>query len=73
MHLTYINEENAEENERKIASGEIIVDHDGGAFASHAEFEDFIAASDDPKFNSLKKKMGIYEKIYILDYWDDFK
>ena len=72
IRLTYINEENAEENERKIASGEIIVDHDGGAFASHAEFEDFIAESEDPKFNPLKKKMGIYEKIYILDYWDDF-
>lgn len=72
LRLTYINEETAEENERKIASGQIIVGDDGEPFASQAEFEDYIAESEDPKFNSLKKKMGIYEKKYILDYWDDF-
>jgi integrase len=72
IRLTYINEENAKENERKIASGEIIVNEDGGAFASQEEFKEFIADSDDPKFDTLKKAMGIYKKEYILDFWDDF-
>jgi integrase len=72
IHLTYINEENALENERKIASGKIIVDEDGGAFASHDEFFEFIEQSEDPKFDVLKKSMGIYKKEYILDFWDDF-
>jgi hypothetical protein len=62
IQLTYINEENALENERKIATGEVIVDDDGGAFASQDEFEEFIADSDDPKFDTLKKAMGIYKK-----------
>jgi integrase len=70
--LTYINEINALENERKIASGEVIVDEDGGAFASHEEFVEFVEQSEDPKFDALKKSMGLYNKEYILDYWDDF-
>jgi integrase len=72
ISLTYINEINALENERKIASGEIIVDEDGGAFASHDEFMEFIERSDDPQFDELKKSMGLYKKEYILDFWDDF-
>lgn len=72
IKLTYINEINALEQERKIANGEIIVDEDGGAFASHDEFVEFITNSDDPKYNSLKMAMGIYKKEYILDFWDDF-
>jgi len=72
IQLTYINENNALENERKIATGEIIVNEDGGAFASHDEFVDFIIESQDPKFDKLKKSMGLYKKQYILDYWDDF-
>jgi integrase len=72
VQLAYINEINALENERKIASGEVIVDEQGGAFASQDEFEEFIADSDDPKFDTLKKAMGIYKKEYILDFWDDF-
>jgi hypothetical protein len=70
--LTYINEINAKEQERKIANGEIIVDEQGGAFASQQEFEEYIETSEDPKFDELKKSMGIYKKEYILDYWDDF-
>ncbi|MBN2833634.1 MAG: hypothetical protein JXR48_01580, partial [Candidatus Delongbacteria bacterium] len=72
IQLTYINEDNALENERKIASGEIIVNEDGGAFASHDEFVDFIIESQDPKFDDIKKSMGLYKKQYILDYWDGF-
>jgi len=72
LRLTYINEESAFENERKIKSGEIIVDEQGGAFASHDEFEEYIETTEDPKFDALKKKMGIYKKEYILDYFDDF-
>lgn len=72
IRLTYINEDNALENERKIASGEIIVNEDGGAFASEAEFIEYITESQDPKFDDLKRSMGVYEKQYILDYWDDF-
>lgn len=70
--LTYINEENALENERRIASGEIIVNEDGGAFASEDEFIEFVSESSDSKFDVLKKEMGIFKKKYILDYWDDF-
>jgi hypothetical protein len=70
--LTYINELTADENERKIASGEIIVDEDGGAFASEREFKDFIRKTDDPRYEKLKKSMGYYKRDYILDYWDDF-
>jgi len=72
IQLTYINEDNALENERRIASGEVIVNEDGGAFASHDEFVDFIIESQDPKFDKLKKSMDLYKKQYILDYWDDF-
>lgn len=72
INLTYINEINAQENERKIARGEIIVDEQGGAFASHDEFVDFIEMTDDPKFDGLKKSMGFYKKEYILDYWDEY-
>jgi hypothetical protein len=72
LKLTYINEDNAVENERKISSGEVIVNEDGGAFASHEEFVEFIIESEDPKFDKLKKSMGLYNKQYILDYWDDF-
>ena len=72
IQLTYINEINALENERKIASGKIIVDDDGGAFASHDEFVEYIEESEDPKFDALKKSMGVYKKENIMDYWDDF-
>lgn len=72
IQLTYIREDNFFENERKTYSGEIIVDDDGGAFASPDEFSEYIAESEDPKFDTLKKTMGLYEKKYILDYWDDF-
>lgn len=72
IQLTYINEDNALENERKIASGEIIVNEDGGAFASHDEFVDFIIESQDPKFDDIKKSMGLYKKQFMLDYWDGF-
>lgn len=72
VKLAYINETNAKENDRKIASGEIIVDEQGGAFASESEFVEFIEQTTDPKFDDLKKSMGIYDKQYILDYWDDF-
>ncbi len=72
IKLTYINEDSAVENERRIGLGEIIVNEDGGAFASPDEFVDFITESEDPKFDKLKKSMGLYKKQYILDYWDDF-
>jgi hypothetical protein len=72
IQLTYINEESALNNEQKIASGKIIVDEQGGAFASHDEFVEYITESEDPKFDTLKKSMGLYKKEYILDYWDDF-
>jgi hypothetical protein len=72
LKLAYINEDNALVNEQRIASGELIVDEQGGAFASKDEFVEYIATSPDPKFNSLKKAIGLYEKQFILDYWDDF-
>lgn len=72
LKLTYINEETFIENEKLIQSGKVSVNEDGGAFASEDEFVDFVSASEDPKFNSLKKKLGIFQKKYILDYWDDF-
>jgi hypothetical protein len=72
IQLTYINEINALENERKIKSGEVIVDEEGGAFANHEEFVEFIQRSEDPQFNALKQSMGIYKKEFILDFWDDF-
>lgn len=72
IRLTYINELNALENERKIASGEIEVDEQGGAFASQDEYIEFVIQSQDPKYISLKKELGYFSKQYILDYWDDF-
>jgi hypothetical protein len=72
IRYAYINEEYALENERKIATGEIIVDEQGGAFASQDEFVEFIENSNDSKHDDLKKSMGIYRKEYILDYWDEF-
>ena len=70
--LTYINELTAEENNRRIASGEVIVDEQGGPFASQQEFIEFIDESNDPQYNELKKSLGLYRKVYILDYWDEF-
>jgi hypothetical protein len=72
IRLTYINELNALENERKIASGEIEVDEQSGAFASQDEYIEFVIQSQDPKYISLKKELGYFSKQYILDYWDDF-
>lgn len=72
IKLAYINEINAKEDDRRIASGEVIVDEDGGAFASEDEFIEFVEQSSDPKFDELKKSLGFYEKEYLLDYWDDF-
>jgi hypothetical protein len=72
IKLTYINEVSAKMNEQNIKSGKTIVDEQGGAFASHDEFVDYVSESEDPKFDNLKKSMGLYEKKYILDYWDEF-
>ncbi|MBN2634750.1 MAG: hypothetical protein JXR61_00670 [Prolixibacteraceae bacterium] len=72
FNSTYINELNAATLEENIKSGKVIVNDDGGAFASQQEFEDYVAESEDPKFNQLKKLMGIISKKYILDYWDDY-
>jgi len=70
--LAYIRELTEDETERKIANGEVIVDEQGGAFASEQEFVEFIKNTEDPKFEKLKKKMGFYTLEYILDFWDDF-
>ena len=72
ISLTYINEINAKLNEQNIKSGKTIVDEQGGAFASQDEFIDYVSESNDPKFDDLKKSMGLYEKKYILDFWDEF-
>lgn len=72
IRLTYINELTEAENERKIASGELIVDEQGGAFASEDEFVDFISNNQDPKFDKLKMSMGLFQRRHILDYWDEF-
>ena len=72
IRLAYINQENEANDEKNIASGKVIVNDDGSAFASQEEFEEHIAESSDPKFNKIKKALGIISKEYILDYWDDF-
>lgn len=72
LRLTYINEESAALDEKRIESGVLILNEDGGAFASQEEFVDYIADSTDPKYNKLKKALGVSSKEYILDYWDDF-
>lgn len=72
LRLTYIIQENALVNDKRIASGEVIVNEEGGAFESYDDFKEFISQSDDPQYDSLKKDMGIYEKSSILDYWDEF-
>lgn len=72
IRLAYINQDNAAIDEKRIESGELIVNDEGGAFASQAEFNEYIAESSDPKFDRIKKALGITSKEYILDYWDDF-
>ena len=72
LRLTYINEESVIINETNIESGKVIVNEEGGAFASQDEFIEYISSSDDAKFNALKKKLGISQKKFILDFWDDF-
>jgi len=72
LKLTYINEDNQEQNEANIKSGKVIVNGDGGAFASKDEFIEFIENTTDSQFDDLKKKMGVFQKRYILDYWDGF-
>ncbi len=49
---------NALENERKIKSGEIIVDEEGGAFANQEEFIEFIADKRRPQVQCAKKGDG---------------
>lgn len=72
IRLSYINEESASNDEKRIVSGELIVNDDGGAFASQEEFEEHVIESSDPKFDKAKKILGVVRKEYILDYWDDF-
>jgi integrase len=72
IRLAYINQDNEVIDEKNIASGKVIVNDDGGAFASQDEFEEFIADSSDPKYAKIKKALGITQKEYILDYWDDY-
>lgn len=72
IRLTYINQVNESIDQKNIASGKVIVNEEGGAFASQAEFEEYIAESSDPKHDKIKKALGIISKEYLLDYWDDF-
>jgi hypothetical protein len=60
-----------QDNRRKETDGLISAYHKG-QFASDAEFLNFISNSEAEKYLDLKRELGLYEKNFILDHWDDF-
>lgn len=72
LHQTYLYKEKAIVDEERIKTGKLIVREDGGAFESQQDWEEYVERQDDPSFNDIKRKMGLFKPIYILDYWDEY-
>ncbi len=67
---TYQMDFDQKKEDKAIASGDIIVNEEGGAFESEEDFLEFIKNTEDPRYADVKKEYGV--KRYILDYWEGF-
>lgn len=72
LHLTYSGPKSFRKDTQQKEIDDIITNYLEGAFESEEEFLNFISNTDDPKYQDLKRELGLYEKNYILDYWDGF-
>ncbi len=72
LRLTYAHKEKNIIDEERIRKGELLVREDGGAFEGADDFEEFVERQDDPRYDELKRQMGIWERTHILDYWDEY-
>jgi hypothetical protein len=72
LHLSYSGPEQFKNDLHRKEADDLISKYHQGKFASEKEFFNFISNTDDSKYKDLKRDLGMYEKNYILDYWDDF-
>ena len=72
LHLTYSVPKNFRNNTDQKEIDEIITNYHQGAFASEEEFLNFISNTEDSKYKDLKRELGLFEKNFILDFWDGF-
>ena len=72
LHLTYSGHKIIKNDEERAEIDEIITNYHDGAFTSDEEFFNFISNTEDSKYKDLKRELRLYEKNYILDYWDGF-
>lgn len=72
LKLTYYNKEADIKDSEREKKGELTYREDGGAFESEDDFLDFLERQDDPKYIELKRKAGLLQRKYIMDYWDEF-
>jgi len=72
LRLTYAHKEQDIIDEERIRKGDLLVREDGGAFESPDDFREFVERQDNPDFDELKRQMGIWKRIYILDYWEEY-
>jgi len=72
LHLTYSGPKYFTKDPERNETDELITKYHEGAFESAEEFLNFISNTEDTKYKDLKRELGLYEKNYILDYWNDF-
>lgn len=72
LRMTYAHQEKDIVDEERIRKGDLIVREDGAAFESPDDFKEYVERQDDPKFDELKRQMGIWKRTNILDYWDEY-
>ncbi|MBN2523431.1 MAG: phage integrase SAM-like domain-containing protein [Bacteroidales bacterium] len=72
LHLTYSGPKFLKKDPERNETDELITKYHEGAFESAEEFLNFISNAADAKYKDLKRELGLYEKNYLLDYWNDF-
>lgn len=72
LQLTYSGPKDFRKNQEQKEIDEIITNYHKGAFASEEDFLNFISNTDDSKYKDLKRDLGLFEKNFILDFWDGF-
>ncbi len=72
LHLTYSGPKKFRKDPDQTEIDKIITDYHEGAFSSEEEFLNFISNTEDSKYVDLKRELGLFEKNYILDYWEGF-
>lgn len=72
LHFTYSGPRFFKNDPERNETDELITKYQEGAFESAKEFLNFISNTEDTKYKDLRRELGLYEKNYILDYWNDF-